>query len=116
MVKKSFKITCETGIHARPATTLVNVVMGFKSDVTLCALKKEVDFKSIMGVMSLGIYSGTIIEVKAEGEVKKTRKPRPRIQNKEPTKMHSPKKRMLSGSGRLLSSLVRPSSSLVSDS
>ena len=52
MVKKTFKITCETGIHARPATTLVNVVMGFKSDVTLCALKKEVDFKSIMGVMS----------------------------------------------------------------
>jgi phosphocarrier protein len=68
MVKKSFKITCETGIHARPATTLVNVVMGFKSDVTLSALKKEVDFKSIMGVMSLGIYSGTVVEVKAEGE------------------------------------------------
>ena len=67
MVKKTFKITCETGIHARPATTLVNVVMGFKSDVTLCALKKEVDFKSIMGVMSLGIYSGTVVEVKAEG-------------------------------------------------
>ena len=67
MVKKSFKITCETGIHARPATTLVNVVMGFKSDVTLCALKKEVDFKSIMGVMSLGIYSGTIIEVECDG-------------------------------------------------
>lgn len=68
MVKKSFKITCETGIHARPATTLVNVVMGFKSDVTLSALKRDVDFKSIMGVMSLGIYSGTIIEVKADGE------------------------------------------------
>ena len=68
MVKKSFKITCETGIHARPATTLVNVVMGFKSDVTLCALKKEVDFKSIMGVMALGIYSGTTIEIKCEGK------------------------------------------------
>ena len=67
MVKKTFKITCETGIHARPATTLVNVVMGFKSAVTLCALKKEVDFKSIMGVMSLGIYSGTVVEVKADG-------------------------------------------------
>ena len=68
MIKKSFKITCETGIHARPATTLVNVVMGFKADITLCALKREVDFKSIMGVMSLGIYSGTVIEVKANGE------------------------------------------------
>ena len=71
MVKKSFKITSETGIHARPATTLVNLVMNFKSDITISALKKEVDFKSIMGVMSLGIYSGTIIEVKAEGEDEK---------------------------------------------
>lgn len=68
MEKKSFKITCESGIHARPATTLVNLVMGFKSDITLTALKREVDFKSIMGVMSLGIYSGTVIEVKANGE------------------------------------------------
>ncbi len=68
MVKKSFKITNETGIHARPATTLVNCCMDFKSNITLQALKNEVDFKSIMGVMSLGIYSGTIIDVKCDGE------------------------------------------------
>lgn len=68
MIKKSYKITNETGIHARPATTLVNVVMDLKSDITLHALKKTVDFKSIMGVMSLGIYSGTIIEVTVDGE------------------------------------------------
>ncbi len=68
MVKKSFRITNEQGIHARPATTLVKVAMDFKSDISLTALKKTVDFKSIMGVMSLGIYSGVIIEIKAEGE------------------------------------------------
>ncbi|MCR5349496.1 MAG: HPr family phosphocarrier protein [Acholeplasmatales bacterium] len=68
MIKKYFRITNETGIHARPATTLVNVAMEFKCDITLSALKHEVDFKSIMGVMSLGIYSGTAIEVKCDGE------------------------------------------------
>jgi len=68
MVKKSFRITNEQGIHARPATTLVKVAMDFKSDISLSALKKTVDFKSIMGVMSLGIYSGTVIEIKCEGE------------------------------------------------
>ncbi len=68
MVKKSFRITSEQGVHARPATTLVNVAMDFKSEITLQALKKSVDFKSIMGVMSLGIYSGTVIEVKCDGE------------------------------------------------
>ena len=51
----------EQGIHARPATTLVKVAMDFKSDISLTALKKTVDFKSIMVVMSLGIYSGTVI-------------------------------------------------------
>lgn len=68
MIKKSFKISNETGIHARPATTLVNVAVKFKSHITLTALKKTVDIKSIMGVMSLGIYSGTTIEIKANGE------------------------------------------------
>ncbi len=67
MVKKSFRITNEQGIHARPATTLVKVAMEFESDISLSALKKTVDFKSIMGVMSLGIYSGTTIEVRCEG-------------------------------------------------
>lgn len=68
MVKKTFRITAENGIHARPATTLVNTCMNFKSDLKLTAIRKTVDFKSIMGVMSLGIYSGTTIEVRAEGE------------------------------------------------
>ena len=68
MVKKSFRITNEQGIHARPATKLVNVAMKFESVITLSASKKTVDFKSIMGVMSLGIYSGTSIEIKCEGQ------------------------------------------------
>ncbi|MBQ7641999.1 MAG: HPr family phosphocarrier protein [Acholeplasmatales bacterium] len=68
MVRKSFRITNEQGIHARPATTLVKVAMEYESEITLSALKKTVDFKSIMGVMSLGIYSGTTIEIKCDGK------------------------------------------------
>ena len=68
MVRKTFRINNEQGIHARPATTLVKVAMEFESDITLTALKKTVDFKSIMGVMSLGIYSGTTIEIKCDGQ------------------------------------------------
>lgn len=68
MIKKSFRITSETGIHARPATQLVNVAMKYNCDITLTALKRTVDFKSIMGVMALGIYSGTTIEIKCDGK------------------------------------------------
>ena len=67
MTQEIITIENKTGIHARPATTLVNCCMNFESNITLQALKNEVDFKSIMGVMSLGIYSGTIIEVKCDG-------------------------------------------------
>ncbi len=68
MVKKTFRITAEAGIHARPATTLVNIAMEYECSIELSALRKTVDFKSIMGVMSLGIYSGTTIEISCDGE------------------------------------------------
>lgn len=71
MVSKKFKITNETGVHARLATSLVNLCMLYSSNLVLNAMKRKVDFKSIMGVMSLGIYSGTIIEVIAEGSDEK---------------------------------------------
>ncbi|MDE5867966.1 MAG: HPr family phosphocarrier protein, partial [Anaeroplasmataceae bacterium] len=64
---KKFKITNESGVHARPATSLVNLCMRFDSNITLEALKKEVDCKSIMGVMSLGIYSGTVVTITVDG-------------------------------------------------
>ena len=68
MIKKSFSITSEKGIHARPATALVNAAMAYECDITLSALRRTVDFKSIMGVMALGIYSGTTIEIKCDGK------------------------------------------------
>ena len=67
MVRKSFRVTNETGIHAKPATMLVNLTMKYDCDIKLTAFKKTVDFKSIMGVMSLGIYSGTTIEISCDG-------------------------------------------------
>ncbi len=67
MLSKKFKITSEAGLHARPATALVNVCMQFDSTISLEALKRSVDFKSIMGVMALGIYSGTMITVVVDG-------------------------------------------------
>ena len=51
---KDFHIIAETGIHARPATLLVQAASKFTSDVTLSYQGKDVNLKSIMGVMSLG--------------------------------------------------------------
>jgi phosphocarrier protein HPr len=67
MAEKNFKITAETGIHARPATQLVNKAGQFESEITLDYKGKSVNLKSIMGVMSLGVSQGAEVTIKAEG-------------------------------------------------
>ncbi|MGP4080604.1 phosphocarrier protein HPr [Pseudalkalibacillus sp. R45] len=67
MAEKTFTVTSESGIHARPATTLVNKAGQFSSDIELEHKGKTVNLKSIMGVMSLGIQQGSEITIKANG-------------------------------------------------
>lgn len=67
MVEKTLTITSEDGIHARPATVLVQKAGAFEADVNLEYNGKSVNLKSIMGIMSLGIPAGAIIKISAEG-------------------------------------------------
>jgi phosphocarrier protein HPr len=71
MEVKNFIIIDRTGIHARPATMLVNSVSNYKSNITIEYKDKQVNLKSIMGVMSLGIPEGAHIRIAAEGEDEK---------------------------------------------
>jgi phosphocarrier protein HPr len=66
-MEQSFLIISEYGVHARPATRLVNLAMSFNSDISLTALGKTVNLKSIMGLMSLGIYKGEIVKISVTG-------------------------------------------------
>ena len=68
MTEKQFTITDEAGMHARPASALVGSVSKFKSDIQLEFKGKKVNLKSILGVMSLGISSGSIVTISADGE------------------------------------------------
>lgn len=56
------------GLHARPATVAVSAASKFKCDVTVAFKGREVNMKSIMGVMSLGIQQGAEITISAEGD------------------------------------------------
>lgn len=66
-MKKTYKITSSEGLHARPTTLLVTAVTPFESEVSMTYKEKTVNLKSIMGVMALGVASGSVIEVSAEG-------------------------------------------------
>ena len=58
MEKKEYHVIAETGIHARPATLLVQTASKYSSDIQLEYKGKSVNLKSIMGVMSLGVGQG----------------------------------------------------------
>lgn len=66
-MKKEFIITDPVGLHARPATLLVNEASKFAADSKILVGDKEANLKSIMGVMSLGIATGAAFEISTEG-------------------------------------------------
>lgn len=68
MEKRDFHVVADTGIHARPATLLVQTASKFNSDVNLEYKGKSVNLKSIMGVMSLGVGQGSDVVITAEGD------------------------------------------------
>ncbi|RAZ81154.1 phosphocarrier protein HPr [Planococcus halotolerans] len=67
MAEKSYKVISETGIQARPAAQLVNLASQFKSDISIRYKSSTVNLKSIMGVMSLAIAKGAVIDIAVNG-------------------------------------------------
>ena len=67
MEKRDFHVVADTGIHARPATLLVQTESKFNSDVHLAYTGTSVNLQSIMGVMSLGVGQGADVTISAEG-------------------------------------------------
>lgn len=68
MAEKKVIVQNKTGLHARPAALFVQKANQFKSDVSIVKGTKDVNAKSIIGVMSLGAGQGSEISIKAKGE------------------------------------------------
>ncbi|WP_139492666.1 HPr family phosphocarrier protein [Brevibacillus dissolubilis] len=67
MVQQRVLVKLKTGLQARPAAFFVQEANRFVSDVYVEKDNKKVNAKSIMGIMSLAISSGTEITISAEG-------------------------------------------------
>lgn len=67
MLQREYKIVDETGIHARPATLLVQAASKFESNIELEYKGRKVNLKSIMGVMSLGVGKDADVVIYADG-------------------------------------------------
>ncbi len=67
MTKRPVVVKLKTGLHARPAALFVQEANKFSSEVYVEKDEKKVNAKSIMGIMSLAISSGTEVNISADG-------------------------------------------------
>ncbi|MCM3708201.1 MULTISPECIES: HPr family phosphocarrier protein [Cytobacillus] len=71
MAEKQVEVKLKTGLQARPAALFVQEANRFSSDIFLEKDGKKVNAKSIMGLMSLAVSSGSVITLKADGNDEK---------------------------------------------
>jgi phosphocarrier protein HPr len=68
MLERELQVTNRLGLHARAAAKLVQLLSGFRSQVTLTGRGREVNAKSIMGVLLLAAAPGASLVLRVEGE------------------------------------------------
>ncbi|MCG3088647.1 HPr family phosphocarrier protein [Sporosarcina cyprini] len=67
MVEKTVEVKMKTGLQARQAALFVQEANRFSADVFLKKDERQVNAKSIMGIMSLAVARGTSITLMADG-------------------------------------------------
>jgi len=67
MIVRTLAVTNALGLHARAAARFVHAATGFTSRVRVSCRGREMDGKSIMGLLLLAAARGTTIRISAEG-------------------------------------------------
>lgn len=67
MVEETFNVIDSMGIHARPASILVQTANQFDADIKIEFNNRKANMKSIIGVMSLAIPMNAKIKITASG-------------------------------------------------
>ena len=68
MIERELLVANKLGLHARATAKLVQLLSGYRSGATLAAKGREVNAKSIMGVMLLAAGQGTPVTLRVDGE------------------------------------------------
>ena len=68
MMKQEITIQIPEGREARPVALLVQVASQYGSEIYVESDNKKVNAKSIMGMMTLGLFAGETVTVSADGE------------------------------------------------
>ncbi|HHW68501.1 MAG: catabolite repression HPr-like protein [Epulopiscium sp.] len=68
MIEKTVRVQIESGLEARPAALFVQIASQYESQIYVMMEDKQVNAKSIMGMMSLGALEGQEVIIHAEGK------------------------------------------------
>ena len=58
----------DMGLHTRPATTIVKILQGCKSDVKFTYRRETVNARSILSILMLAATKNARINIEVEGE------------------------------------------------
>ena len=67
MFTKEILVRCESGLHNKQATYFVQKANEFNSMIWLESGSRKMNAKSLLGIMSLGIVSGSTVNLVASG-------------------------------------------------
>lgn len=67
MYSKEIVVRCESGLHNRQATYFVQKANEFNCSIWLESGSRKMNAKSLLGIMSLGIVTGSTVTLIADG-------------------------------------------------
>jgi len=67
VTSRSVTVVNQLGMHARAAAKFVHLAAKFQSQIRVARDAREMDGKSIMGLLLLAAARGTVIRISAEG-------------------------------------------------
>lgn len=67
MYMKETIVKCESGLHNKQATYFIQKANDFKSTIWIEVENRRINAKSLLGVLSMGITTGTSVNLIAEG-------------------------------------------------
>ena len=67
MTKKEITIQLDSGLETRPVALLVQVASQYDSDIYIESDNRNINAKSIMGMMALGLVPGENVIIAANG-------------------------------------------------
>ncbi len=68
LVTREVIVRCESGLHNKQVTYFVQKANEFCSSIRLESGSRRMNAKSLLGIMSLGIVTGAVVTLIAEGQ------------------------------------------------